>query len=123
VALPPPSILFIAALSAVDLLVALVVAAGLAFFGAALAESEMGPLLGGWSITFLGYVMLKLAALAGLLYARRWAVILGAVAFRIPIPPEWLGSLTLAMIFFVGSSILYLACTLPHWQRMTWKFP
>ena len=122
-ALPPPSILFIAALSVVDLLGTVVVAAGLAFFGAALAQSDMGSLLGGWSITVLGFVALKLIALVGMLYARRWAVILGAVAFKIPIPPEWLGSLALSMIFFAGSSVLYLACTLPHWQRMTWKFP
>jgi hypothetical protein len=121
--MPPPSIIFIAVLSGIDLLGAVVMAAGLVFFGAALGESDMALLLGGWSIAFLGFVVLKLVALIGVLYARRWAVIVGAVAFKIPAPSEWLGSLALAMLFFMGATVLYLACTLPHWQRMTWRFP
>ena len=102
---------------------AVVMTVGMAFFGAVLAESGMGPLLNGWVIALFGFVGLKAVALVGLLYARRWAVILGAVVFKIPMPPEWLGSLMLATILMVGASVLYLACTLPHWQRMTWRFP
>jgi hypothetical protein len=123
VALPPPSILLIAALSILDLLVSAAIAVGLVFFGAALAESDMGPLLNGWGAFVFGIVVVKLVALVGLLYARRWAVVLGAVAFKIPAPPEWLGSVPLTLLFLAGATVLYLACTLPHWQRMTWRFP
>jgi hypothetical protein len=123
VALPPPSIIFIAVLSVLDLIGAVVIAGGMAFFGLALAESDMGALLFGWSASLFGFVALKLIALVGLLYARRWAVVLGAVAFKIPVLPEWLDSMTVAMIVFVGATVLYLACTLPHWSRMTWRVP
>ncbi|MGH8429938.1 MAG: hypothetical protein ACREUF_06010, partial [Solimonas sp.] len=108
VALPPPSILLIAALSILDLLGAAVIAFGITFFGLALGESDIGALLTGWSVTFFGFVALKLIALIGLLYARRWAVILGAVVFKVPAPPEWLGSMSVATLVFVGATILYL---------------
>lgn len=103
-ALPPPSVLFIAVLSIIDLLSAVVMSAGLAFFGTALGETGMASLLEGWAVTFFGFTALKLVALIGLLYARRWAVIVGAVVFKIPIPLDWLSSMTLATAFFVGAT-------------------
>lgn len=122
-ALPPISIVVICALSALDIILSLAVPFGLFVFGALSAGNSgvssgfvLGAFLG------IGWIALKIISLVGVLGARRWAIIVGAVTFSLPLYFQMASGWATLLSLPLGTA-LYLACTLPHWQRMTWRFP
>lgn len=124
---PPPSIILVLALGSVDALLTF-----LAVLAIALGIFADLPSDAAWIATLLAFagvfgavhVALKIASLIGLYLAQRWAVVLGTLAFAVSWPlfllvgiwssPE--GRLTITSIL---TAAFFLACTLPHWKRMT----
>lgn len=125
--IPPPSIILILALGGLDSVLTGIAVLGLGYLGAGAADSSssmawMGTLLAFFAAVGAVHVALKVAALVGLYMARRWAVIVGAVAFSISWPLVFVftsapgASLS---VLAVATTAIFLACTLPHWRRMT----
>lgn len=81
------------------------------------------------SLIFL-LVAFFLVTLAGLWMMRRWAVILRALVHAI-VPVQMTMAWDASWVRFplLGPFVgwfwfaVFLACTLPHWRRMSWRFP
>ena len=122
-ALPPLPILAICALIVFDIIQSVIGVIGWLLF-AALPGGNGGASsgFGAVALLFVALMLAQIASIAGLFLARRWAVIAGAASFRLSI----LGSIVPASFWPVLSIIpiaLFLICTLPYWERMTWRFP
>ena len=123
-ALPPFPMLGICVLLILD-----VIASALAVFGAWAFAALTGGNSEGWNgfgVVAWWLVLLMLAqitSVVGLFLARRWAVVLGAISLRLsflyaiaPVRDFW-------MVLPLVPIALFLICTLPYWERMTWRFP
>lgn len=130
--IPPPSIILILVLGGVDVLWMLGVASmggqgarqptGSAYSDTLVFLAELVQLI------FFAHAALKAVSLFGLYLARRWAVIMGVLPFAISWPLLALATVgfdsPVPMLAAVAMPpVLFLACTLPHWSRMTWRFP
>lgn len=117
-ALPPISVIVACVLLALGICSSASVGVGLLAFGAlASGNAEVSRLSVGWALALGGTLVLQVLALVGLWAARRWAVILGASLLSIS--SIGFGLFPWALLT-VG---VFLGCTLPHWERMTWRFP
>ncbi|MCX7357585.1 MAG: hypothetical protein NT015_05530 [Alphaproteobacteria bacterium] len=127
VAIPPPSIILILVLGGIDVaLTALAVVFGLSgFWETDPAAAWIGWFFGVAAIFATVHLILKIVSLIGLYLARRWAVVVGALAFSVSWPlvlvlptlnGGWMPSLIGVAVLMIA---FFLACTLPHWKRMT----
>lgn len=123
VALPPLPILGIGALLILDIIQsALGVVGMLAFAALAGGNPEVSDGFGVGAWLFVVLMLAQIASVAGLFLARRWAVVLGAISFRLSLLYTIASVDGFWMVLPLVPTALFLICTLPYWERMTWRF-
>lgn len=112
-ALPPAPILLICVLAVADVVYSVMAVIGMAAFAAWTSANEgMSGLFSAGAFMFALLLLAQIAFVVGLFLARRWAVIVGALSFKL----AFLGVIMPGSFWWVTSMIplaLFLVCTLP----------